>query len=170
MTTFSLRRFYGRSPREGDEGGNLGGAPLFWPTTTSALAVVQAVSTSLSLAANILSPLVATSIATPVASTPDARVSVPVGGALIEGISPPSFSLQLGTGVHSMSPTRSSSPWLEGFTLESDGFFWDIATQVRYQQVVGSDGTLRYEEVSFAEAEQILSAKEIEAQTSAIVG
>ena len=69
-----------------------------------------------------------------------------------------------------MSPIGSGSPWPEGFTLESDGFFRDIATQVRYQQVVGSDGILRFEEVSFAEAEQILSAKEIEAQTSTIVG
>ena len=69
-----------------------------------------------------------------------------------------------------MSPIGSGFPWPEGFTLGSDGFFRDIATQVRYQQVVGSDGTLRYEEVSFAEAEQILSAKEIEAQTSAIIG
>ena len=84
--------------------------PLFWPTTTSALAVVQAASTSLLLAVDILSPLIATSIATPVASTPDVRVSVPIGGALIEGILPPSFSLQLETGVHSMSPTGSSSP------------------------------------------------------------
>ena len=69
-----------------------------------------------------------------------------------------------------MPPTRLGSPWPEGFTLEFDGFFRDIATQVRYQQVVGSDGTLQYEEVSFAEAEQILSVKEIEAQTSTIVG
>ena len=84
--------------------------------------------TSLSLAADILSPLVATSIAMPVASTLDARVSVLVGGALIEGILPHSFFLQLGMGVHSMSPTRSCSPWPEGFMLESDGFFWDIAT------------------------------------------
>ena len=61
-------------------------------------------------------------------------------------------------------------PWPEGFTLESDGFFRDIATQVRYQQVISSGGTLRFEEVSFAEAERILSEKEIEAQTSAIVG
>ena len=53
--------------------------------------------------------------------------------------------------------------------MESDGFFRDIATHVRYQQVIGSDGTLRFEEVSFAEAKRILSEKEIEAQTSAIV-
>ena len=97
-------------------------------------------------------------------------MSVPVGGALLGGISPPSFSFQLEIGMGSMSPIRSGSPWPEGFTLGSDGFFRDIATQVRYQQVAGSDGTLRYEEVSFVEAEQILSTKEIEAQTSAIVG
>ena len=54
--------------------------------------------------------------------------------------------------------------------MESNGFIRDIATQVRYQQVVGSDGTLRYEEVSFAKVKQILSVKEIKAQTSAIVG
>ena len=97
-------------------------------------------------------------------------MSVLVVGGVLEGIPPPSLSLQLGTGVDSMSPTRSGLPWPEGFTLESDGFFRDIATQVRYQQVIGSDGTLRFEEVSFLEAEQILSTKEIEAQTSAIVG
>ena len=49
-----------------------------------------------------------------------------------------------------MSPIRSSLPWPEGFTLESDGFFQNIATQVRYQQVVGSNGILRIEEISFA--------------------
>ena len=54
--------------------------------------------------------------------------------------------------------------------MESNGFFRDIATQVRYHQVIGSDGTLRCEEVSYAEAERILWEKEIEAQTSAIVG
>ena len=151
-------------------GGTFVVPPPFRPATTSTLAVVQAASTNLPLVIDILSPSVAASIATPVASPPDARVSVPVGGADLEGIPPPSFSLQLGTGLGSMSPTRSGSLWPPGFTLESDGFFRDIATQVRYQQVVGSDGTLRYEEVSFAEAEQILSAKEIEAQTSAIVG
>ena len=89
---------------------------------------------------------------------------------MLEGIPPPSFSLQLGTGLDSMSPIGSALPWPEGFTLESDGFFRDIVTQVRYQQVIGSGGTLRFEEVSFAEAERILSEKEIEAQTSAIVG
>ena len=95
---------------------------------------------------------------------------VPVGGAVLEGIRPSSFSIQLGKRVGSMSLIGSGSPWPEGFTLESDGFFWDIATQIRYQQVVSSNGTLRYEEVSFAEAEQILSTKEIEAQTSTIIG
>ena len=144
--------------------------PSFQPATTSALAVVQAASTNLPLVVDILSPSIVASIATSVTSPPDARMSIPVGGALLEGIPPPSFSLQLGTGVDRMPPTGLNSPWPEGFTLESDGFFRDIATQVRYQQVVGSDGTLRYEEVSFAEAEQILSVKEIEAQTSTIVG
>ena len=52
--------------------------------------------------------------------------------------------------------------------MESDGFFRDIATQVRYQQVIGSNGILRFEEVSFA-VERILSEKEIKVHTSAIV-
>ena len=143
--------------------------PPFRPATTSALAVVQAASTNAPLVVDILSTSVAASIATPVTSPLDARVSVPVGGVVLEGIPPPSFSFQLGTGVDSMSPIGSGSPWPEGFTLESDGFFLDIATQVRYQQVISSGGTLRFEEVSFVEAERILSEKEIEAQTSAIV-
>ena len=58
----------------------------------------------------------------------------------------------------------------KGFYVGVRWFFRDIATQVRYQQVIGSGGTLRFEEVSFAEAEQILSEKEIKAQTSAIIG
>ena len=150
--------------------GTLVVAPPFQPATTSALAVVQVPSTNLPLVIDILSPSIVASIATSVASPPDARMSIPIGGALLEGIPPPSFSLQLKTRLDSMPPTRLDSPWPEGFTLESDGFFWDIATQVRYQQVVGSNGTLWYEKVSFAEAEQILSMKEIEAQTSTIVG
>ena len=85
-------------------------------------------------------------------------------------MSPPSFSFQLKTRVGSMSPIGLGSPWPKGFTLGSDGFFPDIATHIRYQQVVGSDGNLRYEEVSFAKAEHILSTKEIEAQTSTIIG
>ena len=151
-------------------GGTLVVPSLFRPATTSALAVVHATSTNPSLVVDILSPSVAASIATPVASPADARPWFPIGGVVLKGIPPLLFSLQLGTGVDSILPTRSSSPWPEGFTLKSDGFFRDIATQVRYQQVVGSDRTLRYEEVSLTEAEQILSAKEIEAQTSAIVG
>ena len=109
-------------------GGTLVVPPSFGPATTSALAVVQATSTNLPLVVDILSSSVAASIATPVASPPDARVSIPVGGVVLEGIPPPSFSLQLETGVGSMLPTGSSSPWPEGFTLESDGFFRDIAT------------------------------------------
>ena len=87
-------------------GGTLVVPPRFRPATTNALAVVQAPSTELPLVVDIISPSVVASIATPVASTPDARVSVPVGGTLIEGISPPSFSLQLKIGVGSLSPTR----------------------------------------------------------------
>ena len=94
----------------------------------SALAVVQAASTNALMVVDILSTSVAASIATPVASPLDARVSVPVGGVVLEGIPPPSFSLQLGTGVDSMSPIGLGSPWPEGFTLESDSFFRDIAT------------------------------------------
>ena len=111
--------------------------PPFWPPTTSTLAVVQAASTNLPLVLDILSPSIATSVAMPVASPPDARVFVPVDGVVLQGIPPPSFSLQLRMGVSSMSPL-----WPELFTLESNGFFRDIATQVRYQQVFGSNGTI----------------------------
>ena len=91
----SGRCFYGCSSQEGDYGGNLGGAPLFRPATTSALAIVQATLTNLPLVVDILSPSVAASIATPVASSADAR-GFPVGGVVLEGIPPPSFSLQFG--------------------------------------------------------------------------
>ena len=85
----------------------------FRPATTRALAVVQAASTNLPLVVDILSPLVVdilsplvvAGITTSVASPPYARVSVPLGGAILEGISPPLFSLQLETRVGSMSPT-----------------------------------------------------------------
>ena len=119
-------------------GGTLVVPPLFRPATTSALAIVHATSTNLPLVVDILSPSVATSIATPLASSADAR-GFAVGGVVLEGIPPPSFSLQLGTWVGSMLPTRLSSPWPEGFTLESDSFFRDITTQVRYQQVVAME-------------------------------
>ena len=55
-------------------------------------------------------------------------MSVPIVGGVLEGISPLLLSLQLGTGVDNMSPTRSGSLWPEDFMLESDGFFRDIAT------------------------------------------
>ena len=98
-------------------------APLFGPATTSALAVVQAATTNLPLVVDILSSSIVANIATPVASPPDARVHVPIGGVVLEGIPPPSFFLYLETGVDSMLPTRSGSLWPEGFTLESDNFF-----------------------------------------------
>ena len=66
--------------------------PSFQPATTSALAVVQAASTNLPLVVDILSPSIVASIATSVTSPPDARMSIPVGGALLEGI-PPLHSL-----------------------------------------------------------------------------
>ena len=66
--------------------------PPFRPATTSALAVVQAASTNAPLVVDILSMSVATSIATPVTSPLDARVSVPGGGVVLEGI-PPLHSL-----------------------------------------------------------------------------
>ena len=109
-------------------GGTLVVPPSFRPVTTSALAVVQATSTNLPLVVDILSPSVASSIATPVASPPDARMFVLVGGVVLEGIPSLSFSIQLGTGVDSMSPSGLRSPWPKGFMLESDGFFQDIAT------------------------------------------
>ena len=115
---------HGRATR----GGTLVVPPPLWPATTSALAVVQTTLTNPPLVVDILSPLVVASIAMPVAFPPDARVSVPLGGIVPKSTPPPSFSLQLGMGVGSMSPIGSSSPWLEGFTLESDGFFRDIAT------------------------------------------
>ena len=66
--------------------------PPFRPATMSALAVVQAASTNPPLVVDILSSSVAISIATPIASLSDARVSVPIGGAMLEGI-PPLHSL-----------------------------------------------------------------------------
>ena len=132
MTLLSHRCFYGCSLRGGNKGGGtlVVPSPPFRPTTTSALAVVQSTSTNLLLVVDILSSSVAASIATPVASLPDARVFVPIGGALLGSILPPSFSFQLKIGMGSMSPIRSGSPWPEDFTLGSDGFFRDIATQV----------------------------------------
>ena len=92
--------------------------------------------------------------------------SLPAQGTI--GLAIPTFSLHLSADLDSR---RGESAALcpEGWTLGSDGFFWD-ASQVRYRRVYDSHGEIRYEEVSFDQAEQILSAMDIEAQTSTIVG
>ena len=79
---------YGEAVRRG----TLVVPPPFWLATTSTLAVVQAASTNTPLVVDILSTLVAASIATPITSPLDARVFVPGGGIVLEGIPPPSFS------------------------------------------------------------------------------
>ena len=66
--------------------------PPFRPGTTSALAVVQAASTNAPLVVDILSTSVAASIVMPITSPLDARVSIPGGGVVLEGI-PPLHSL-----------------------------------------------------------------------------
>ena len=78
------------------KGGTLVVPPPFRPATTSALVVVPATSTNLPLVVDILSPSVAASITTPVVSPPDAGGYVTVGGVVLEGRRPPSFSLLVG--------------------------------------------------------------------------
>ena len=90
--------------------GRLGREPWWNPPVSASynkhIVVVQAASTNLLLIVDILSPSVAASIATLVVSPLDARGFVPVGSTVLEGdILPPSFSLQLGTGVGSISLT-----------------------------------------------------------------
>ena len=97
--------------------------PTVWTATTDALCVVKVVLANLPLVANILPSLVALHIVMPVVSTPDARVSIPIGDALMVGIPSFSFSLQLKTKVDSMSIAGLALPWPKGFMLESNGFF-----------------------------------------------
>ena len=97
----------------------------------------------------------------------DTTVCSEAGVSRVSVMEAPAFFLKLGVGTDS-APPESMNRNTEDYTLGSDGFFRD-SLQVRYRQVVNNNGEVRYEEISFVEAENILSAMEVEAQTTAIV-